>query len=181
MRTNNIVRILAGLSLLLLFCPFFETCSMFERETIAETGVVVTDSIATSSNAIDNSEVITEDAETDDNSKSNSVTISGWEFAAVPFKDFPDDFELFNFYLFFTGCGLSSIVMAIGSLFGKTKIVRTFAWLSTVLAILPLIIVLIDNGDPGFMNDIRFGYPLYIINSIAIIVLANKVIKRNAI
>ena len=178
MKANNIVRVLAGLILLLLFCPFFEMCT-FEKMAIAETDIVVTDSIAASTNAVDISEVITDDTETDDNSKSNSETISGWEFAVFPFKDFPDDF--FNFFLFFTGCGLSSIAMMICSLFGKAKIVRTFAWLSTVLVILPLVIVLIDNGDPAFMSDIRFGYPLYIINSIAIIVLANKAIKQHAV
>lgn len=174
MKANNIVRILAGLGLLLLFCPFYEMCSL-KKTAIEETEVTVTDSTATSHDVIVNNEISPETQQAD----IDTDTISGWEFAALPFKDFPDDF--FNFFLFFTGCGLSSTAMMTGSLFGKIKIVRTFAWLSTALAILPLIITLIDNGHPGFMNDIRFGYPLYIINSIAIIVLANKAIKQNAI
>ncbi|AWH85466.1 hypothetical protein HYN59_10210 [Flavobacterium album] len=111
--------------------------------------------------------------------KKEEVTASGWEFALTPFEDFPD--KLFNFFLFFTGCAISSLLLMVFAITRKLKLINLMAWISGSLALSPLLLIVILDGNIDIISDIRYGYPLYIINSVAIIVVTKKTIKQNAI
>ncbi|MEL1243102.1 hypothetical protein AAEO56_02415 [Flavobacterium sp. DGU11] len=188
MKTQNIIRLLAGLSLLILFCPFFEMCS-FRREEANEVETEISE-VQSDTGDLKHSHLTNtaeikgqpEESKADSRTaieKRHTIDISGWEFATIPFEDFPDN--LFNFFLFFTGCAISSIMSLVFAITRKLKLINIMAWISGSLALLPLLITVVMDGNINIVSDIRYGYLLYIINSIAIIVFSKKAIKQNAI
>ena len=186
MKTQNVVRTLTLLGILLLFCPFFKACG-FVKKTTETTGIVTAVVESDSLNVPEPDSLHTEDLsersiQTADTSASapeskEEAIISGWDFAIIGIEDFPDSVDIF---LLFTASALLSVIMLLLSLKLRFRTIIFLAYVTILCVVIPLLLLLIEVGFE-MIEDIRYGYPLYIINAIAIIVFCKKAIRQNAI
>jgi hypothetical protein len=172
MTKQNIVRIFAGLSFLIFFCPFFQMCSESSRlkKTLAE-------------QSVEQSEIIKEKArqERDSIEFSEKVTFSGYRMGTYIFepeslKNMEADDLLdstFHACLLFTLTLILSIILFILSLKKKFNGVYKLALLNLLFAIVP-ILIFYSNGVLEEITQIKFGYYLFIFNTVALIIFSRK-------
>jgi hypothetical protein len=140
MKTQNIIRILAGLSFLIFFCPFFQMCS--DRSPI---NILRTDSI---------------EQHTDD------LTLNAYELSlfvcGLPWLGF-----------FFAAIVIFSVIIFIRSFTDSSFSFRFFCYMNLIMAFGFLLVGLICF----LLNDIRqikYGFYLFLINTIVIIILCKR-------
>lgn len=179
MTKQNIVRILAGLSFLIFFCPFFQMCSESSRlkKTFAEQPVT-------------QSEIIKEKVrqERDSIEFSEKTTFSGYRMGTYIFEPESlknmeaDDLLDSTSYAFlsFTLTLILSIVLFILSLKKRFNSVYKLALLNLLFTILPMLIFYF-NGTLEEISQIKFGYYLFIINTVALIIFSRKIKTESAI
>ncbi len=177
MKTQSIIRILAGLSFLIFICPFFQMCSDnqlkkggFKRENI---------------------DVTTSQYEKELQLKKHQeeVTFNGYEMGYYIFKPdggesefkFKDllDIQFYAFFSYIIIMILSILIFAF-SFRSKYKVILFLSLANILLAVGSMAIFYFEGGldDPA---QIKFGYYIFLMNSIAIIAFCNRTIKRNAI
>lgn len=189
MKTTNIIRLLAGLSFLIFFCPFFDMCSSPLKKEInqqlSESGVkteitTVQDSIA------ENTLIPITDTPTASNKNEQTSVLSGYGLSTYLFKYFKeintDELKGSTFYalLCFTFILIISGLQVILSFKNKLRQVHYLAYINIFLSLVAMLIFYI-NGTLEVLSQIKFGYYLFLINTIAIIVLCKKAIKQNAV
>ncbi|HYD90582.1 MAG TPA: hypothetical protein VEA37_03730, partial [Flavobacterium sp.] len=189
MKTTNIIRLLAGLSFLIFFCPFFDMCSSPLKKEInqqlSESGVkteitTVQDSIA------ENTLIPITDTPTASNKNEQTSVLSGYGLSTYLFKYFKeintDELKGSTFYalLCFTFILIISGLQVILSFKNKLRQVHYLAYINIFLSLVAMLIFYI-NGTLEVLSQIKFGYYMFLINTIAIIVLCKKAIKQNAV
>jgi hypothetical protein len=203
MKIQNIIRILAGLSFLIFFCPFYQTCSdksMLKKtqgkeitvEKASDKDSITPEKIHTETNVVidpvtKNSTDIEQKAKDDLNESRERYTLNGYGMGYYILMPDAGEFKLkdlldVQFYAFFSYIIimiLSTLIFAF-SFRGKYKAIKILSFLNILLAIGSMAIFYFEGGldDPA---QIKFGYYLFLMNSIAIIAFCNRTIKRNAI
>ncbi len=154
MKPTNIIRILAGLSFLLFFCPFFQMCS-------------------------DNM-ILKKDSETPEqlNMRKDSMTANAYELSVFRKLDSDNQQDVEWLDIFFTAIIVSSTIIFIKSISCHHGFIIPLCYLNLLLSIG----FVISSFLVGLLDDfgqIKFGYYLFIINTITIIAFTNRV--ENAI
>lgn len=177
MTKHNIVRILAGLSFLIFFCPFFQMCSESSRlkKEFAEKPKT-------------QSEIIKEKEkqEKDSIEFSKEFTFSGYEMGSYIFthdeKISTDDLKDDGFIIFFSYSLvlLFSLFILLAASTNKIKPVYYFSIVNLFLGIISLI-MLITEEIIVIISQIKFGYYLFILNTLALIIFSKKSKVPNAV
>lgn len=150
MKANNVVRILAGLSFLIFCCPFFQMCS--------------------------DDMMLKKDSETKDqfNESKKHLTVDAYELSV--FRKFnPDDDSKINWMdSFFTIIIAFSIIILIKSFKSHSMSLSILCYLNLLVCIGFLIMTfsfrLLED-----LSQIKYGFYLFIVNTIAIIALSKRV------
>lgn len=168
MKTTHTLRILAGLSFLIFFCPFLTTCT-FEKVAVDEP---LTTNLP--------KEQVTE--QNDSAHESDRGTVNFYEltgksisntFKGLKVKDLIDaDFYL---GLLEPAIVVLAFVLLIASLYKKHRLAFIAAAIN--VALLLLFTFLIYNIRYGF-EPFRYGYYLFVLNSIALIFVSYKAKKQ---
>ena len=179
MTNQNIIRLLSGLTFLIFFCPFFQMCSDSShlKKTLAEQPKTQTEIIREK-----------ERQEKELREFKKAWTYSGYKMATYIFepkalkKITPEDLLDSTFYTFlsFTLTLIISIFIFIQSLRKKFTAVYKPALLNLLFAVIPIAIFLID-GVLEELSQIKFGYYLFIINTIALIIFSREIRSKNAV
>lgn len=155
MKTTNIIRLLAGLSFLIFFCPFFQMCSddmMLKRHPLTKEQLDL---------------------------RKQSITADAYELSIFKNLNPYNEQETNWMDIFFSVIIVSSIFILIKSLNRQLTYLSLLCYLNLFLAVGFLISALGTLFEN--LNQIKYGYYLFIINTIAIIVLCKKAIKQNAV
>jgi hypothetical protein len=181
MTAANITRILAGLSFLIFFCPFFDMCSGHEAATAdasLETPVEITETPQ---------ETVTETApqpETVINNEIESV-LNGYRVAAVfagsiienrldlHEKDTWQDPVVYT-VLFFVIATLISLSIFILNLLKKYRTVFILSCVNIFFIVAETITFFLPEGVFEEPEQIKFGYYLFVANGIALIFVGYK-------
>lgn len=180
MTKHNIIRILAGLSFLIFFCPFLQMCSdgTLHKVEVAQEIVVENTQTEDSLKYDSESTVTTEtfDKKEEKTAKSEKgFTINGYELALASFKNpsnlttLSDIFDIFSFYALIV---LLSIIIFISALRKKLKSVFWLSIINLLSGITPILMFLTDATFE--VNQIKFGYYLFILNTLALIIFSKK-------
>lgn len=156
MKTTNIIRLLTGLSFLIFFCPFFQMCSddmMLKRYPLTKEQLDL---------------------------RKQSLTANAYELSIFKNLNPYNDQETNWMDIFFSVIIVSSIFILIKSLNGQWTYLSLLCYVNMFLLIGFLITAFIGTLFEN-LSQIKFGYYLFLINTIAIIVLCKKAIKQNAI
>lgn len=158
MTKQNLIRILSGLMFLIFFCPFFQMCA--------------DDSLYKETSEAENKALPEEGHDTN--------TLNGYELGSQIFKIESDESDkgiftepLLYVYLCFT---LTLALIAINfilSLSGKFKIVGATSGIIVLLNIIALTIATVTQTLKD-TSQIKFGYYLFAINLVLIIMLCAK-------
>lgn len=188
MKNSNVIRLLSIISFLIFLCPFFQMCSDKDLPVpeAAETTVEVSDGSLISEN--EKTEVslpVIEKTEAqkqlDLEESRKEYTNNGYEMGFYIFKSEP--FEVGDLsdpalcpFLCFTMILASSILIVISIFRSRLK---TVLWLSVTNLILSFIAIAIFYGIGNIedISQIKFGYYLFLANTIAITLEANKNLK----
>lgn len=168
MKRTNTIRILSGLMFLIFLCPFFQMCSedvMFGRERITDDPVIKVQ---------------------DFQDKKQQYTLSGYELSTVLLKSDFNNLEAENFldisiyafpsYIFLP---FLSVITFYFSLIKKFKYIIWLCYCMLFTCIFPLVIFYFEDILDDF-QQIKYGYYLFIINTITIIVLSKKQIHSKS-
>lgn len=204
MTKQNIVRILSGLSFLIFICPFFQMCSddsmikskRHEVPTTEETTVVenTSEDIDVEKISPKNNRPITIQTPETETEKEQSLaenrkhyTYNGYKmatyiFASESLKNMETNDLLdgtFHACLLFTLSLLASLAIFILSLKKRFNSVYKLALLNLLFAIVPMVIFYF-NGTLEEISQIKFGYYLFIINIVALIIFSRKLKTTSA-
>jgi hypothetical protein len=193
MKTTNTLRILAGLSFLIFFCPFFQMCSDEDipRMTM-HLAPIQPDSIAGDSIKIQAWEKSIEKEEeakikaekrayTEEHRK--ETILNAYEISYTYGNLFtkageigPDDFTepLFYFVVFFLLSVLTSLILFVLALLKKIKAVFISSYVNVVFIILYSLFLFVGDTPIEHLYQVKFGYYLFAINSIALIFVSYK-------
>ena len=182
MKTQNVIRLLAGLTFLIFFCPFFQMCSdesitkfPFRKEKIEET------TISQSAKSIETAkEKLQEDKD--------KSTFSGYRMATYLFEpDSLKDFDandlldaVFYAFLSFSFTLIISLIVLVQSLRKKFSSVYKLSLFNLLFATIPLLIFIFD-GTIEDIAQIKSGYYLFTINIVALITISKKAKNSNAL
>lgn len=150
-----------------------ETDTVPTQDSIAENSIVATDTTKANSR-IENTE------------EEKTSVFSGYGMGTYLFKYYKDmeakDLKDSSFYalLCFTFILFISALLAFMSLKSKLRQVHYLAYMNIFLSLIAMFIFYLDS-TLEVLSQIKFGYYLFLINTIAIIVLCKKAIKQNAI
>lgn len=177
----NIVRILAGLTFLIFFCPFFQMCSDDSiLQKVETTEEVTSDSVnaeQVSTKSIIN-KIPEEKYKLEENRKNHAL--NGYELAYINFKEinkltFDDIIDSgFVFFSFYTLIVFSSSILLINTIRKRMKIVFYLSVANLLLGISSLILFVTDLLFEE-ISQIKFGYYLFIINTLALIIFSRKI------
>lgn len=170
MSKQTIIRLLAGLTFLIFLCPFFQMCSdkNLLKRTV-EKGI----SLTPEQLHAEQEESLIE------NRKSN--TSSGYEIAFCIFNKFElQDLSDLGFYVFlcFFIVLIISIIQFYFSFLNKFKVIYLLGLVNVILIISPILLLYFD-GLLDDVNQIKYGYYLFIINTIILLLLSKKMIKND--
>jgi hypothetical protein len=190
MTKHNVIRILAGLNFLIFFCPFFQMCS--DKSMIRKEEETTEETILADEPNEDQIEIIKDFGGENERfitiPHENKTASSGYKLATyvlepktlkdIEYKDLLDS----NFYAFmlFTLTLIVSIVLFVLSLKKKSNSVYKLALLNLLFAIIPIGIFIV-NGVLEEISQIKFGYYLFIINTLALIIFSKKSKSPNAV
>lgn len=201
MKLNTIIRVLAGLSFLIFFCPFFQMCSdeslksPFLKNNISTEAVQ--DSIPlkkTEFNVTSTIDTIivadTNSAEKADLKREKAIkknrkewTFNAYKLGTYAFENSSElkwsDLKEFDLLALigFTFILLLSIVLLITSFVKKWIAVRNLAITNLVLALFSILIFYFTTVLED-ITQIKYGYYLFLINTLAIIILSQKAVQR---
>lgn len=156
MKTTNIIRLLAGLSFLIFFSPFFQMCSddmMLKRHPLTKEQLDL---------------------------RKESLTTNAYDLSFFKNLNPYNEQETNWMDIFFSVIIVSSIFILLKSLNGQWTYLSLLCYLNMFLSIGFLITAFIGTLFEN-LSQIKFGYYLFLINTIAIIVLCKKAIKQNAV
>lgn len=162
MKKANIIRILSGLMFLIFLCPFFQMCSNPVFLKLPDT----------------NDPIVKEKAREE---AIKEFALNGYELSTITYKPLAEeglpqaselDFGLLPFVSYSILLPLIIILLYV-TLRKKFKSVLWTSCLLLFFGILPLINLFFD-GIFEDINQIKYGYYLFFINTIAIIVLSTK-------
>ena len=191
MKTTNIIRLLAGLSFLIFFSPFFDMCSRpLKKVRTEEVTITETDTLPIQDGIAENSIVATDATKANSRIKNNNEEkisiLSGYGLSTYIFKYFKeintDELKGSTFYALFC----FTIILIISGLQvillfkSKLRQVHYLAYINIFLSLVAMLIFYL-NSTLEELSQIKFGYYLFLINTIAIIVLCKKAIKQNAV
>lgn len=194
MTNQNIIRLLSGLTFLIFFCPFFQMCSdkSIMRKEVSAVAVNTSDTVDTDTISTGKSKPITTQIPKDKIDKAEQIEnkddkdLNAYELASVNFREI-DKLTLsdildsgFVFFSLYTLIILFSLIIFINALRKRIKAVFNLSLTNLFLAISSLIMFICD---PFFeeLSQIKFGYYLFIINTIALIIFSRKIRSKNAI
>lgn len=184
MKTQNIIRVLAGLSFLIFFCPFFQTCS--DRSLLKQQRQSILADTATQAERVAHEAKEKKWQQESLEESRDKATLNGYGMGYYVFQS-ADEFEtkdlldLILYGLFaFTVSILLSVWIAIASFTNKNSLITKLCYwnLALVVGSMPVFYL---KGVLEDINQIKFGYYLFVINTIAIIVFCKKALKQNAI
>lgn len=184
MKYPMLIRFLSGLTFLIFLCPFFQMCSdedIFKKYKEVETVEYET------SPAISEAPVNTVPEEPvfepvkSIQAQRDEYTYNGYQLAATLFIDIDksefgiSDIKDPGVYIFmcYTMAVIFSITVLVYAIRNNSRKVRFFGIYSLLTMIVPLGINYYIGGLED-INQIKYGYYLFIINVISIILLANK-------
>lgn len=150
MKANNIVRILAGLSFLIFCCPFFQMCSddmMLKKEP---------------------------ETQEQFEQRKKDITVDAYQLSVFRKLDPQDDHKISWMDTFFTVIIIFSAIILIKSFKNHSMSLGILCYLNLLLCIGFIIIAFMSTLLEDF-SQIKFGYYLFIFNTIAIIVANKKV------
>ncbi|RWX01501.1 hypothetical protein [Flavobacterium cerinum] len=170
MSKQTIVRLLAGLTFLIFLCPFFQTCSdkNLLKRTV-EKGITVTPEELR----------IEQEKSLIESRKGN--TASGYEMAFYIFNKFElQDLSDSGFYYFlcFFIVLIISIILFYFSFKNKFRIIYLLSLINLVLVIFPMLSFYFAEILED-LNQIKYGYYLFIINTIILLLLSRKIMKKD--
>lgn len=150
MKANNIIRILAGLSFLIFCCPFFQLCSddmMMKKQP---------------------------ETKEEFEQRKKDITVDAYQLSAFRKLDPHDDREISWMDTFFTSIIIFSTIILIKSFKSHSMSLSILCYLNLLLCIGFVIMAFISRLLEDF-SQLKFGFYLFIINTIAIIAAAKKV------
>ncbi|KOS05522.1 hypothetical protein AM493_05360 [Flavobacterium akiainvivens] len=188
MKTTNTLRILAGLSFLIFFCPFFQMCSdedipkMVKEAASAEpdsiTGEITPpkiDEIAIKEREAQKQEYLEEHRQEWIFNAYKICHIYGGAFTQegeIDSKDLKD--SAFWFVVFFLLSVLTSLILFVLALLKKIKAAFIGSCINIVFIILYSLFLFVGDNSIEHLYQVKFGYYLFVINSIALIFVSNK-------
>lgn len=186
MKTTNTLRILAGLSFLIFFCPFFQMCSDEDIPKKINETAIVSDSIAgeTTPSKIDEAVKKKREAQKQayleehrhewvfnayeiSNTYGNALAEDG-----VERRDLKD--PAFWFVIFFIVSVVTSLVIFIMTLLKKTKGIFICSCINLLFVVLYSLFLFVGDTPIESLHQVKFGYYLFVINSIALIFVSYK-------
>ncbi|MES2486631.1 MAG: hypothetical protein V4581_11890 [Bacteroidota bacterium] len=197
---SNLIRILAGLSFLIFFCPFLQTCSdasiiknNHKAETYSEqqeANKAFQDSLKKVNYANDKrleNGNFTQKEEKYLKEKRKEWTFNAYQSSWIMNEDLFSTFSSNNltkleFYgsLILPVVILLSLIIFISSLYKKFRLVFKLTLINLILLLLLALLMCIDIGKTEALEMFRYGYYLFIINIIAITVLSYKAKQKQA-
>lgn len=170
MSKQTIIRILTGLTFLIFLCPFFQMCSdkNILKKTV-EKGI----SLTPEQLHVEREESLIESR------KSN--TSSGYEIAFCIFNKFElqdlSDSGFYCFLCFFIVLIISTIQFCF-SFINKFKVIYLLGLINLTLVIFPMLSFYFAEILED-INQIKYGYYLFIINTIILLLLSKKMMKND--
>ena len=170
---------------MIFLCPFFQTCS--DRSLLKQQRQSILDNTATQAERIAHEAKEKKWQQENLEERREKATLNGYEMGYHIFVPSYEDFEIseltdLSTYAFpaFTVCILMSLSIVIVSFKNKQKMVIKLCYWNLALVIGSMFIFYFEHILEE-INQIKFGYYLFVVNTIAIIVFCKKSIKQNAI
>lgn len=197
MNKHNIIRFLAGLSFLIFFCPFFQMCSddsiLIKRYEEAQAIEETPNSIALEEITTEKSKTIVVQSPEERIRKEQELlenrkiyTLNGYELAFLSFNKIDElalDVVFDSGFLFLSLYTFTFVLMLIIFISALRKRMKVIYWFSITILFLIMLSMLIFVFDPLFeeISQIKFGYYLFIINTLALIIFSRKFKPANAV
>lgn len=186
MKTTNTLRILAGLSFLIFFCPFFQMCSDEDIPKKVNEAAIVSDSIARETTPSKIDEVVKKKREAQKQAyleeHRHEWVFNAYEITSnysgaliedgVERRDLKD--PAFWFVIFFIFSVVTSLAIFITALLKKAKGVFILSCINTIFIVLYSIFLFMGDTPIEHLYQVKFGYYLFVINSIALIFVSYK-------
>jgi hypothetical protein len=202
MKTNyNIIRALAGLTFLIFFCPFFQTCSdasivknnhkseVYDEEREADKAYQ--DSLSKSFDAndkrLENGDFTTEEEAYLKKERKDWV-FNAYEFAIAinkeTFSKFKwEDLKEVGFYGSFIMpvVILLSLIIFACSFYNRFRLIFKVAVANLMLTLLLALLLYLDKNDFEALEMLRYGYYIFVINTLALIIVSYKATQKQLV
>lgn len=164
MKTPILLRILCGLTFLILFCPFFQMCAD-KKHVLSKPAEIHAEQQSSNGYATDVKEFFIEKH----TYNSHDTILNGYQIAFTL-----TDSEAWYLGGSFGFIILFSIIMLLKVMYKNYKHLQTLSLLNIFLALICLCMSLSIHMLEKF-NQIKYGYYVFLLNSIAIIILSRKI------
>jgi hypothetical protein len=192
MKPSTTIRVLAGLSLLIFFCPFFQMCSDENiPKMVKEAAIIDADSIAGETTPPKISEAAIKEREAQKQAYLEEHRHE-WVFNAYQIssnygtalaengihpKDVTD--PIFWFIFIFILSVITSFIIFITAMLRIARAAFIWSFVNVLFIILFSLFLFMGDSPIEHFHQIKFGYYLFVLNSIALIFVSYKAKKQS--